>query len=105
MSKDKRITARQLLNQEVMLSAERSFRLCQMHDISLDGAMLNIAWPELTSNREVELRIDLPHDDQVKTYRIPARVARVATDGTAIEFGELNDESREALENLLDSLS
>ena len=104
MSDDKRNTARQLLEQEVMLSTGHGFRLCQIHDISLVGAKFDFAWPELTSGVEVELTIDLPHGDSVKSFRLPGHVARVATNGTAIEFGDLTDEVRQALESLLDSL-
>ncbi len=104
MLDEKRNTAGRLLEQEMMLSAEHGFRLCRLHNISLVGAKFDFAWPGLTSGVEVELAIDLPHGDSVKSFRLPGHVARVATIGTAIEFGDLTDEARQALESLLHSL-
>jgi len=86
-----------------MLSHATGHRLCQVHDISLSGAMLEIGWGVLTHDVPVQLMIDLPNGAGAKSYSLSATVARVSRSGTAIKFAGLDSESQSALSHFLRS--
>ena len=76
-------------------------RLCKIHDLSLKGAMLDVGWSALTRDVPVELTISLPAALDKTSYRLPAQVARVTKNCTAIKFGELDTGAHSALQQYL----
>jgi hypothetical protein len=102
MDYERRQATRKPLQQEIMLSHDKGFRLCKLHDISTDGALLDIGWGVLTRNVSVELSLNLPDDPDKKTYHVNGFVTRVSTDGTAVRFESLTDEVYHALSRYLD---
>ncbi len=101
MEPDRRTSIRRPVTQQVMLSHEKGFRLCNIQNISLKGALLDIGWGVLTRDVPVELSIDLPWRDERKTLRLPAQVARVSPSGTAIKFRDLDVDVYGALAHFL----
>ena len=101
MSPERRAGIRKPVNQEVMVIHGLGHRLCKIHDLSLNGAMLELGWGALTRDVPVELSILLPSAKGKSSYRLPARVARVTTDGTAIKFHELDSTIHEAMQRYL----
>lgn len=99
--KDRRHSTRKILSQEVMLSHGRGFRMCKLHDISLASAMLKIGWSALTRDAAVELSIDLTVSGDIATFRLPAKVMRVTTHGTVVEFTNLDAKTFSALAKYL----
>ena len=94
---ERRTDKRQPVKQEVMLIHREGHRLCKIHDLSVKGALLELGWGALTRNAVVELSISLPHENGKIPFRVPAAVARVSKEGTAIEFDDLDIRTREAL--------
>ncbi len=101
MSLERRASSRLPVEQEVMIIHEQGHRLCKIHDLSLKGAMLDLGWGALTRDVPVEMAISLPTTNGKLSYRLPARVARVTTSGTAIKFRELDFTAREAMQRYL----
>jgi hypothetical protein len=101
MTNERRTSTRKAVKQEVMLIHEQGHRLCQIHDISLKGALLNVGWGVLTRDVPVELSISLPTSQDKAAYRLPAQVARVSTLGTAIKFRDLDVSAYSALRQYL----
>ena len=101
MSLERRAGTRKSVDQEVMLIHDRGHRLCKIHDLSLDGAMLELGWGVLTRDVPVELSISLPSPQGRSSYRLPAQVARISTTGTAIKFRDLDSSTREAMQRYL----
>jgi len=100
---ERRTSSRRVLPQTAMLAHASGHRLCRVHDISLSGAMLDIGWGVLTHDVPVQLMLDLPSGSRAKAFSLPATVARVAQNGTAIRFSSLDSESRSALSSFLGS--
>lgn len=100
---ERRSGSRKSLPRTAMLAHATGHRLCQVHDISLTGAMLDVGWGVLTHDVPVQLMIDLPNGGGAKAYSLPATVARVSRQGTAIRFTGLDSESRNALSSFLSS--
>jgi len=98
---ERRAGTRKVVDQEVMVYHEQSHRLCKIHDLSMQGAMLDLGWGALTREVSVEMAISLPSAKGRSSYRLPAQVSRVTTAGTAIKFGELNSFAREAMQRYL----
>jgi len=98
---ERRTGSRKALSSTAMLSHATGHRLCQVHDISQSGAMLDIGWGVLTHDVPVQLMIDLPNGGGAKSYSLPATVARVSSRGTAIKFAGLDSESQNALFSFL----
>ncbi len=94
---ERRTDKRQPVKQEVMLIHREGHRLCKIHDLSLKGALLELGWGALTRDVMVEMSISLPSDNGKMSFRVPAAVARVSKDGTAIEFADLDIKTRQAL--------
>lgn len=101
MPLERRAGTRKPVDQEVMVIHDLGHRLCQIHDLSLNGAMLKLGWGALTRDVPVEVAISLPSAKGKSTYRLPAQVARVSTDGTAIKFHELDSTALEAMQRYL----
>lgn len=101
MPLERRAGIRQPVDQEVMVIHDLSHRLCKIHDLSLNGAMLDLGWGALTRDVPVELAISLPSAKGKSSYRLPAQVARVSTDGTAIKFRQLESTAIEAMQRYL----
>lgn len=100
---ERRTGSRKSLPRSAMLAHATGHRLCQVHDISLTGALLDIGWGVLTHDVPVQLMIDLPNGAGAKSYSLPATVARVSRNGTAIKFTGLDNESHSALSSFLRS--
>lgn len=98
---ERRAGTRKPVDQEVMIYHEQGHRLCKIRDLSLQGAMLDLGWGALTRDVPVELAISLPAAKGKSSYRLPARVSRVTTAGTAISFHELNYVARDAMQRYL----
>lgn len=91
---EQRYTDRHPLNQEVMLSTADKFQLCKIHDISVTGALLSVAWYGLSKGTEVTLTMNVaPIGDKRDSRTLPARVVRVSKEGTAISFDEAMESS------------
>ncbi|MDH5513072.1 MAG: PilZ domain-containing protein [Gammaproteobacteria bacterium] len=101
MIEERRTGARMAVSQEVMLIHQQGHRLCKIHDLSLKGAMLELGWGALTRDAPVELSISLPSAKGKSSYRLPAKVARISTQGTAVKFNELGSVAREAMQRYL----
>lgn len=100
---ERRTNSRKPVPRTAMLAHATGHRFCQVHDISLSGAMLEIGWGVLTHDVPVQLMIDLPNGAGAKAYSLPATVARVSRNGTAIKFMGLDSESHHALSSFLSS--
>ena len=98
---ERRASTRKPVDQEVMIFHEQGHRLCKIHDLSLQGAMLDVGWGALTRDVPVELAISLPSAKGKSSYRLPARVSRVTTAGTAIRFRDLDSTAHEAMQRYL----
>lgn len=98
---ERRASTRKPVEQEVMIYHELGHRLCKIHDLSLQGAMLQVGWGALTRDVPVELAISLPSAKGKSSYRLPAHVARVTTAGTAIKFRDLDSKMHEAMQRYL----
>jgi hypothetical protein len=98
---ERRAGTRKPVDQEVMIVHEQGHRLCKIHDLSLQGAMLDLGWGALTRDVPVELAISLPSAKGRSSYRLPAQVSRVTTAGTAIKFRELDSSAHEAMQRYL----
>lgn len=103
MVRERRAGMRQPVNQEVMIIHDQGHRLCKIHDLSLKGAMLDLGWGALTRDVPVELTILLPSAGGNASFRLPARVARVSTAGTAIMFHDLDSGAQQAMQHYLKS--
>ena len=101
MIDERRTDVRKSANFGAMISSSGGFRMCKVQDISRHGAFLDLGWSALTSNVTVELAIDLPPENPIKTYKLPASVARVTTTGTAIKFADLSMDARVALSHYI----
>jgi hypothetical protein len=98
---ERRAGARKPVDQEVMIIHEQGHRLCKIHDLSLQGAMLDVGWGALTHDVPVELSISLPSAKGRSSYRLRAQVARVTTAGTAIKFRDLDSSAHDAMQRYL----
>lgn len=105
MDNDRRESIRKALKQEVMLSHANGFRLCQLRDISINGALLDVGWGVLTRDVPVELSLNLPDDPEHRTYHVNGHVIRVSTEGTAVRFDPLPQETHLALSQYLSTSS
>lgn len=102
MEQDRRSSTRKIYGQEVVINHEKGLRFCKLKNISEGGAFLDIGWVALTRNVPVELSINLPTAaDSNESLRIPAQVARVSTDGTAVAFDNLDRQVRQAISNFI----
>lgn len=87
-----------------MLAHSRGgYRLCNVRDLSLKGALLDLGWGMLTRDVPVELTLDLPAGESLKPFRLPAQVARVSPSGTAVKFRDLELDAYAALAQFLNS--
>jgi len=84
-----------------MLSQGAHFRLCQLKELSMSSAYLEIGWGVLTRTTPVDLMLTLPTGAQSKVYHVPAEVARVDRKGTALRFRSLDDATHRALSTFL----
>ena len=85
------------VSQEVMLSQGAHFRLCQLKELSMSSAFLDIGWGVLTRTTPVDLMLTLPAGAQSHVFHLPAEVTRVDKKGTAVRFRSLDDATRRAL--------
>lgn len=91
MDNERRNSVRKSFAQEVVINHEKGLRFCKLKNISEGGAFLDIGWGALIRNVSIELSINLPtNSNSNEALRLPAQVARVSTDGTAISFGALD---------------
>jgi hypothetical protein len=99
---ERRTSARKAVGQGAMLVHSRGgYRLCQVRDLSLRGALLDLGWGLLTRDVAVELTLDLPAGTTLKPFRLPAQVARVSSAGTAVKFRDLGVDAYAALTQFL----
>jgi len=102
-SKERRTNQRHLLTQEAMVSQGLHFRLCNIRDMSLTGAFLELGWGVLTRNTPVEVTLSLNSSPKAHIYRLSGEVARVSKEGTAVRFHSIDDKTRQDLSGLLRS--
>lgn len=95
---ERRMSARKPVKQEVMIIHDEGHRLCQIHNLSLNGAMLKVGWGALHRDVPVQMTITLPAPKERLPYRLSAVVARVTKDGTAIKFHDLDVNAKNALQ-------
>ncbi|OGI38813.1 MAG: hypothetical protein A2140_03895 [Candidatus Muproteobacteria bacterium RBG_16_62_13] len=100
---ERRSSHRHLLAQEAMVSQGPHFRLCNLRDISLDGAFFDLGWGVLTRQTPVEVTLSLPGPAKGRVYRLSGEVARVSKEGTAVKFHPIDDKTRQDLSGLLRS--
>ena len=86
-----------------MVSQGPHFRLCNLRDISLDGAFFDLGWGVLTRQTPVEVTLSLPGPAKGRVYRLSGEVARVSKEGTAVKFHPIDDKTRQDLSGLLRS--
>jgi PilZ domain len=94
---DRRHSERKLDSQEIMLSHGNRFKLCKIHDISLESVLLEVGWAELTRDTPVDLTMDLPADDGVMPFHLSGKVKQVTKHGTVIEIMDLDPDTLKAL--------
>lgn len=99
---DRRASERKPVGQEVVINHEKGLRFCKLKNISEGGAFLDIGWGALTRNVPLELSLKLPIGaNNIESLRIPAQVARVSTDGTAVLFSQLDRQSRQLITDFI----
>ncbi len=99
--KERRAFQRHPLPQEAMVSQGLHFRLCNLRDISLDGAFFDLGWGVLTRQTPVEVTLSLPGPAKGRVYRLTGEVARVSKEGTAVRFHAIDDKTRQDLTGFL----
>jgi hypothetical protein len=99
MDNERRTGARKTLGQEVVINHEKGLRFCKLQNISESGAFLDIGWGALTRNVPLELSINLPSNSE--SLRLPAQVARVSTNGTAVTFDRLDRQAQQILSEFI----
>ncbi len=99
--KERRAFQRHPLPQEAMVSQGLHFRLCNLRDISLDGAFFDLGWGVLTRQTPVEVTLSLPDPVKGRVYRLTGEVARVSKEGTAVRFHAIDDKTRQDLTGFL----
>lgn len=99
MGSERRTGARKAFGQEVVINHQTGLRFCKLKDISESGAFLDIGWGALTRAVPLELSINLPADG--KSLRLPAQVARVSTNGTAVVFDPLDRQAQQMLSRFI----
>ena len=99
MDNERRTGERKAFGQEVVINHEKGLRFCKLKDISESGAFLDIGWGALTRNVPLELSINLPSNSE--SLRLPAQVARVSTNGTAVAFGRLDRQAQQILSEFI----
>jgi hypothetical protein len=102
MTVERRTDIRVPIVEEVILSLPQGFRMCKLHDISFTGALVNVYWAALTRGAKVDLMITLSYGDEEKVFHIPSEIARITDSGTAIHFRQVDPETHEALEGLIE---
>jgi len=70
-------------------------------DISLHGALIDMAHGDLPVNSDVEAVLALRSPDGVEHHRIPARIVRAAENGVALRFRGYGNQTYAALKRLL----
>ena len=102
MEQERRANTRKPFGQEVVINHEKGLRFCKLKNISEGGAFLDIGWGALTRNVPLELSINIPTKANTReSLKLQAQVARVSTDGTAISFGNLDQQTRQAISNFI----
>jgi len=102
MEQDRRASIRKPFGTEVVINHEKGLRFCKLKDISEGGAFLDIGWVALTRNVPIELSVSLPSTPNGKqSLRIPAHVARVSTNGTAVAFNDLDRQARQLISDFI----
>lgn len=94
---DRRHNERKPDSQEIMLSHGSRFKLCKIHDISLESVLLEVGWAELTHDTLVDLTMDLPAKEGVTPFHLSGKVQQVTKHGTVIDFIDLDPETFGAL--------
>jgi len=75
---------------DVVLNYREHVLVCTLRDISLKGAFVETLPDDVPyTNTNVELGVTFNREDGFKHCRIPARIARVTDQGTAVSFGDL----------------
>jgi len=104
MEQDRRANMRKAFGKEVVINHEKGLRFCKLKDISEGGALLDIGWGALTRNVPLELSVSLPlAPNGNQSLRIPAHVARVSTNGTAVAFNDLDRQARQLISSFVDA--
>lgn len=100
---ERRASPRQAVTQEVMLSSGMHFRLCQLRELSLHGAFVELGWEALTRAAPIDLMLTLPDGPgtTAKVYHVSGEVARLTSSGTAIKFRPLDEVTTRALMSYL----
>jgi len=102
MEKERRISARKMYDQEVVINHEKGLRFCHVKNISVGGAFLDIGWGALTRNVPVELSINIPTQaNSAESLKLRAQVARVTTEGTAISFASLDRQAWQTISRFI----
>ena len=70
-------------------------------DLSLHGALINMAHDDLPANSEVEAILALKSRNGVEHHRIPARIVRVGEMGVALHFQGYGNRTYLVLRRLL----
>lgn len=84
-----------------MLSEGMHFRMCRLRDLSLSGAFLEVGWGALTRDTQVDVVLTINSTRDPKVHHLPAQVARVSTEGTAVRFRSLDRLTYDALSHML----
>lgn len=102
MEQERRANTRKSFGQEVVINHEKGLRFCKLKNISEGGAFLDIGWGALTRNVPLELSINIPTKTNTReSLKLQAQVARVSTEGTAVSFGNLDRQTRQAISNFI----
>ena len=89
---DRRLAQRRVTDVKVFAGDGVELAKCRLRDISVDGAFLETKNFALTEGTNVELVLKIRPGGKPRHCRLPAKVVRVEEDGTAVMFGELDEE-------------
>ena len=93
MSDDRRLGPRRWTQVTAMISHHRlGMARCRLRDISLEGAFVEIGKRILKQDDSVELVLKVRSGERSQHWRIPAKVARVSNEGTALVFDDPDEQ-------------
>ncbi len=99
---ERRSAARNSIPMDVLIRYDLSYpRIWKTRDLSTGGAFISTRYADLALDLVVEAVLVLKHKGQYEPHRITCRIARIATDGFAVEFSDCGQRTHAALLEML----